>query len=71
MATVALACAVTSGGLSLMLAANMSRLRNKARRVAPGDAEAEKRFLAGPEFQQARAREHAARPPRAWFVRDC
>jgi hypothetical protein len=62
MATVPLMCAAACGGLSLVLASNMSRLRNKARRVTraipgrttAGDVEAEKRFLAEPEFQKAR-----------------
>ena len=49
---VASVCAVACAALSLVLAMNMSRLRNKARSL--GDKEREKAFLDGQEFAKAR-----------------
>ena len=49
---VASVCAVACASLSLVLAMNMSRLRNKARSL--GGKDQEKAFLDGPEFAKAR-----------------
>ena len=57
---VASVCAVACAALSLILAMNMSHLRNKARSL--GGKDQEKAFLDGPEFAKARP-VRAARAP--------